>query len=44
MVLWNRLVVYHTPSVENIANALTKQLPKPIFQWHIQGMGIAYEI
>ena len=31
MVLRNRLVVHYTPSVENIADALTKQLPKPLF-------------
>ena len=41
MVLRNRLVVQHTPSVENIADALTKQLPKPLFDRHIQGMGMA---
>jgi len=41
IVLRNRLVVHYTPSVENIANALTKQLLKPLFVWHLQGMGIA---
>jgi DNA-directed RNA polymerase specialized sigma subunit len=41
MVLRNKLVVHYTPSVKNIANALTKQLPKPLFERHIQGMGMA---
>jgi len=40
MVLRNRLVVYYTLSVENIADALTKQLLKPLFERHIQGMGM----
>jgi hypothetical protein len=40
IVLRNRLVVQHTPSTENIADALTKQLPKPTFVRHLQGMGM----
>ena len=41
IVLRNRLVVQHTPSIENIADALTKQLPKLTFVRHLQGMGMA---
>ena len=41
IVLRNRLVIQHTPNTENIADALTKQLPKPIFVQHLQGIGIA---
>ena len=41
IVLRNRLVVQHTPNTENIADALTKQLPKPTFVRHLQGIGIA---
>ena len=41
MVLRNRLVVQHTPGTENIADALTKQLPKPIFVQHLQGIGMS---
>ena len=44
MVLRKRLVIHHTPSVENIADALTKQLPKPVFEHHKQGIGMANEI
>jgi len=29
------------PSTENIADAFTKQLPKPTFVRHLQGMGMA---
>jgi hypothetical protein len=35
MVLCNKLVVHYTPSVENIADTLTKQLLKLLFEWHI---------
>ena len=41
IVLRNRLVVQHTPNTENIADALTKQLPKPTFVRHLQGIRIA---
>ena len=40
MVLRNRLTVVHTPSKDNIADSLTKQLPKDIFKKHIQGFGM----
>ena len=41
IILRNRLVVQHTPNTENIADALTKQLPKLTFVQHLQGIGIA---
>ena len=31
IVLRNKLIVQHIPSVDNIADTLTKQLPKPTF-------------
>ena len=41
MVLRNRLIVQHVPSVDNIADTLTKQLLKPTFVRHLQGIGMA---
>ena len=41
IVLRNRLVVQYIPSIENIADALTKQLLKPTFIRHLQGIRIA---
>ena len=40
MVLRNRLTVVHTPSKDNIADSLTKQLPRDVFKKHIQGFRI----
>jgi hypothetical protein len=40
MVLRNRLTVVHTPSKDNIADSLTKQLPREAFEKHIQGFGM----
>ena len=40
MVLRNRLTVVHTPSKDNIADSLTKQLPRDAFEKHIQGFGM----
>jgi len=39
MVLRNRLTVVHTPSKDNIADSLTKQLPSDAFEKHIRGVG-----
>ena len=41
IVLRNRLVVQYIPSIENIADALTKQPPKLTFVQHLQGIGMA---
>jgi len=40
MVLRNRLTVVHTPLKDNIADSLTKQLPRDAFEKHIQGFGM----
>ena len=37
MVLRNRLTVVYTLSKDNIADSLTKQLPRDVFKKHIQG-------
>jgi hypothetical protein len=40
IVLRNRLTVVYTPLKDNIADSLTKQLPREAFEKHIQGFGI----
>ena len=40
IVLRNKLIVQHIPSVDNIADTLTKQLLKPTFLRHLRGMGM----
>jgi len=40
IVLRNRLTVVHTPSKDNIADSLTKQLPRDVFKKYIQGFGM----
>ena len=40
MVLRNRLIVVHTPSKDNIADSLTKQLLRDAFEKYIQGFGM----
>ena len=40
IVLRNRLVVQHIPSVDNITDTLIKQLLKPTFVRHLRGIGI----
>jgi hypothetical protein len=40
MVLRNRLIIEHVPSKDNIADTLTKQLPKGAFMGHILGFGM----
>jgi hypothetical protein len=40
IVLRNRLTIVHTPSKDNIADSLTKQLPRDAFEKHIQGFGM----
>ena len=40
IVLWNRLIVEHIPSKENIIDLLTKQLPKDQFLKHVKGFGM----
>src|SRR6266542_2128944 len=40
IVLRNRLTVVYTPLKDNIADSLTKQLPRDAFEKHIQGFGM----